>query len=227
MAAVKVLARGWKVEIQNPDTLAWKEVKGLNSLTFDGEKNDADTTTFDDAGWNTHLVASRGRTVGLEGYYLEDPANGGRDDGQSLVDELSDAIGTDSLGNFKLTSPYGTVREFTASANVSGVGGGNDDPTGWSAELTVSGAANFATVTDSSISSTPATVTLAAGATQLVTTAFTPANTTNKTLTYSTSDATKAICTAEGRIVAIATGNATITVTSASGKTDTIAVTVS
>jgi uncharacterized protein YjdB len=227
MAAVKVLARGWKVEIQNPDTLSWNEIKGIDTLTFSGSKNDADTTTFDDNGWNTHLVASRGRTISLGGKYLEDPTTGDRDAGQSLVDALNDAIGTESLGSFKLTSPFGTVREFTASANVADVGGGNDDPTAWSCELTCSGAASFAVVSSTSISCTPATVTLAVGATQLITTAFTPGNTTNKTLTYASSDATKAIITAEGRIVAIATGSATITITSADGDTDTIAVTVS
>lgn len=226
MAAVKVLARGWKVEIQD-SLLAWKEVKGINTLTFSGSKNDADTTTFDDNGWLTHLVASRGRTITLGGYYLEDPSTGARDAGQETVDALADSIGTTSLGTFRLTSPYGTVRNLTASANVSDIGGGNDDPTGWSAELTINGAASFATVSSTSISCTPATVTLAAGATQLITTEFTPGNTTNKTLTFASSDATKAIATAEGRIVAIATGSATITITSADGDTDTIAVTVS
>lgn len=226
MAAIKVLARGWKVEIKN-NSSQWIQVLGINSLTFDGDKSDADTTTFDDEGKNTHLVASRSKKLSMEGFFLEDSSNGARDPGQELVDSLGDSIGVDSLGDFKLTSPAGIVREFRASANVSGVGGGNDDPTGWTAELTVSGAANTATVTDTGIVSTPATVTLAAGATQLISTAFTPTNTTNKTLTYSTSDATKAIATAEGRIVAIATGSATITVTSASSKTDTIAVTVS
>lgn len=227
MAVTKVLARGWTLEIQNPDTLAWVTVNGLKSFSFDSEDNKADTTTFDDDGWNSHLVASRGRKIGCEGYYLEDQVSKARDDGQVLVEDYNEVIGPDSLGYFRLTSPAGTVRYFYASVSIGGVGGGNDDPTGWNAELTTSGAASLGTVVDSSISTTPATVTLAAGATQLLTTVFTPANTTDKTLTYTTSDATKAICTPEGRVVAIATGSATITITSASGKTDTCVVTVS
>ena len=227
MAACKILARDWLLEIQNPDTLAWVEVKGINTFTFDGIKNEADTTTFDEDGWQSHLVASRGRSLTCGGIYIEDGTTGARDAGQALVDALADEIGCDSLGSFRLTSPGGNVRSFSASANITGIGGSNDDPTGWNAELKISGTASLGVVADTSISSLPATVTLAIGATQLVSTTFTPANTTNQNLTYTTSDATKAICTAEGRIVAIATGSATITITSSTSKTDTIAVTIS
>ena len=78
------------------------------------------------------------------------------------------------------------------------------------------------------ISSTPATVTLAVAATQQITNAFTPADASNKAVTYSTSDATKATVSATGLITAVATGTATITVTSADGGlTDTVVVTIS
>jgi predicted secreted protein len=135
---VKVLARDWSLEIETTkDT--YKEVKGITSLTFASEKNDADTTTFDNDGWTEHLVASRTKTLTIEGFYLEDPSDGTRDEGQKAVDLLSEKMGHDSLGKFKLTSPGGTVRTFSASAAVTSIGGGNDDPTGWSCELTVSG----------------------------------------------------------------------------------------
>ena len=78
------------------------------------------------------------------------------------------------------------------------------------------------------LSSTPATVTLAPAATQQITNAFTPANASNQNVTYSTSDATKATVSASGLITAVATGTATITVTSADGSlTDTVVVTIS
>jgi hypothetical protein len=148
MAVTKVLARGWTLEIQNPDTLAWVVVNGLKSFGFDSEDNKADTTTFDDDGWNSHLVASRGRKIGCEGYYLEDQVTKARDAGQVLVEDYNEVIGPDSLGYFRLTSPAGTVRYFHASVSLGGVGGGNDDPTGWNATLTTSGAASLGTVTD-------------------------------------------------------------------------------
>ena len=140
MAIVKVLARGWKVEVgngANPETFI--EIKGLKSLGFDNEKTDADTTSFDEDGAKSHIVASRGSKLSLEGNFLEDQTNGSRDPGQQAVEDLAELIGPASLGNFRLTSPGGKMRNFIASANVSGIGGGTDDPTGWKADITVSG----------------------------------------------------------------------------------------
>ena len=71
MAAIKVLARGWTVEIDDPDDPGnYSEINGLTSLTFDTEKKDADTTSFDDEGFETHVVAARNKKLGLEGFYL-------------------------------------------------------------------------------------------------------------------------------------------------------------
>ena len=78
------------------------------------------------------------------------------------------------------------------------------------------------------IASSPDTVTLAAAATQQITTVFTPANASNQALVYTTSNATKATVSASGLITAVATGTATITVTSDDGAfTDTVVVTIS
>jgi len=230
MAKVKVLARGWLVEVQN-DALTWVTVLGLKSLTFDGEKNDADTTSFDDNGWMTHQVASRGRSLGLEGFYLEDQSDKTRDPGQVIIENLSDAIGQDSLGVFRLTSPAGTVRNFDGSVNVDGVGGGNDDPTNWNFEITVSGEAAFADVPVTAITATPDTLALNVGDVSalmgsLIT--FAPTAATNKTLTYAiTAGGTNAAVTAEGRVVGLAVGAATLTITPSAGTAETIAITVS
>lgn len=232
MAAVKVLARDWSLHVQD-DALQWQEVKGINTLTFDGEKNDADTTTFDNDGWNSHIVASRGRSITAEGLYLEDLTTKARDAGQEFCEKLADRVGQSSLGYFKLTSPAGTVRNFYASVNVSGIGGGNDDPTAWSCEMTVSGQASIAAVLATSIAATPNTLALAAGAVSDVMgsrVAFTPSDTTNKGLTYAiTSGNTYASVTPEGRVVGRAAGSATLTITTADGsnRTTTITVTVS
>lgn len=78
------------------------------------------------------------------------------------------------------------------------------------------------------LSSTPATVTLDADATQQITNVFAPVDASNQAVTYSTSDATKATVSASGLITAVATGSATITVTAADGGfTDTVVVTIS
>jgi hypothetical protein len=68
MAIQRVLAREWKFEIYDG---AWKEIGGLNSFAWGGTKTDADTTGFDSQGWSEHLPAQRGRTLTLEGSYLD------------------------------------------------------------------------------------------------------------------------------------------------------------
>ena len=78
------------------------------------------------------------------------------------------------------------------------------------------------------LSIAPATVTLAALATQAITPTFTPAVVSNTVIEYTTSDATKATVSALGVITAVATGSATITATTEDGAfTDTVVVTIS
>lgn len=78
------------------------------------------------------------------------------------------------------------------------------------------------------LSSSPATVTLAAAATQQITNTFTPVNGVDQRVTYATSNAAKATVNSTGLITAVASGSATITVThTATGLTDTCVVTVS
>lgn len=78
------------------------------------------------------------------------------------------------------------------------------------------------------LSSSPATTTKAAAATQQITNTFTPTDAANRTVTYVSSDPTKATVSASGLITAVATGSATITVTAEDGGwQDTVVVTVS
>jgi hypothetical protein len=135
MGITKVLAREWVVSINTGTYVApvWKEIKGLNTLTFSSGKNDADTTDFNSEGYEEHIVASRNAELSIEGLYMEDPSDGTRDPGQEAVEALAELMGNDSLGDFKLISPGGAGKRFYASAEIGDVGGGNDDATSWSA----------------------------------------------------------------------------------------------
>lgn len=65
------------------------------------------------------------------------------------------------------------------------------------------------------------------GAKTQLTSTVTPANATNKAVTYSSSDETKATVSASGEVTGVAEGTATITVTTTDGnKTDTSTITV-
>lgn len=135
MAVTKVLARGWTLTVG----AGLVAVGGTNSLTFSGGKTDAETTTFDSAGWAEHIVAERTRSIGVEGFFLEDPANGDRNAGQEAMETLASAVGADSIDEFVLTSPGGTTYSFDGSVEIGDIGGGNNDPTSWSATITVTG----------------------------------------------------------------------------------------
>jgi len=80
-----------------------------------------------------HLIVKDGQNIlslnavgqlGLSGFYIEDKTTGDRDPGQELVDELAEKIGEEAIGNFKLTSPGGTVMTFRGSVEPGDIGGG-------------------------------------------------------------------------------------------------------
>jgi hypothetical protein len=77
-----------------------------------------------------------------------------------------------------------------------------------------------------SIDATAAAGNLAVGATRQIATAFTPANASDKRLTYVSSVPGKATVSATGLITGVQAGATVITITGAGNKTDTINITV-
>ena len=141
MALVKILARDLLCELNTGTTAVpvWTPIGGLNSLTFDTDKSDVDDTDFDSDGWAEHKVVQRGRSISLEGFYKEDPDTGAQDPGQEALIALSDAVGYDSLKPFRITTPGGNVTEYKVSADAKQTGGGTNDDSGFTCDLTVSG----------------------------------------------------------------------------------------
>jgi hypothetical protein len=116
-------------------------ISGVTSFSPSQEKNDADTTDFDSEGWIEHMVASRGLSFEVEGYYIEDENNGVRDIGQERVEEIGQLVGSGSTSLFRIIDPSGTPISFEGSVDSpmfgQSTGGGNDDPAGWSFTLTI------------------------------------------------------------------------------------------
>jgi hypothetical protein len=144
MAVTKQLARQYTFEI-NDGTVSvpdWVEITGVNTWAHQPSKNDADTTTFEDAGVTTHLPASRGHAYTLGGLVKYDGDTGDRDPGQLAVMAWAQRIGPEGLQQFRITEPgaAGDTYVFLASASVQVGGGGNDDPSAWSVTVNVSGA---------------------------------------------------------------------------------------
>lgn len=139
MAVTKVLARDWTVEVDD-GTGTYLTVNSLDQITFAGNKNDTDVTDFDSAGWEEHLVSQRGRTLTLQGNWLEDPSTGTLDAGLQRLLDLNDLVGAAAASSFRMTSPGGNVKTFSATVNFGqGPDGATNDQGKWQAEVKVSG----------------------------------------------------------------------------------------
>ncbi len=125
-------------------TKAFVVIGGLNSLTHSPSTSRADTSSFDSAGREEHLPASRGDSWSLSGYALEDVVTKTRDVGQSRVEALGKLVGPSGLMKYRVTSPGGNTITFSASAEVTLSGGGHNDAAAWGAEVQVSGASVYA-----------------------------------------------------------------------------------
>lgn len=142
MALGKQLARLFDFYIY--DGATYQGIGGVTSFSPSREKNDADVTDFDSEGWLEHIVASRGASFDIEGHHIEDDDNGDRDTGQEELETLAMEVGTSAMKTFKIEGPGDQNEVFmtvSVDAPFEGIstGGGNDDPAGWAATLTMSG----------------------------------------------------------------------------------------
>lgn len=139
MAAEKFLARDHTIEVSSDAGVTWIEAGGVNSVSFEKGKNSADTTDFNSGGNPEHIPASRPKSGSFEGFKMEDPATGALDAGQQIIETAADAVGASGLIHLRITRPSGVGFSCKVSVGTS-FGGGNDDPTSWSAPFEVSGA---------------------------------------------------------------------------------------
>jgi len=145
MAVTKVLARDWGKDIRTstgPDV--YTNIAGIRAFGIDPNKQDVDTSDFDSNGWTEHMVAARGLTITLDGFFMEDVATKARDAGQEAVESLSRNVGPTSIGRFRLTTPGGTTWTFDATAEVGGPSGDVNAVADWKATLNVSGQVTIA-----------------------------------------------------------------------------------
>jgi hypothetical protein len=154
MGLEKLLARDALHEVEistgSGGSESWASIGGLTDIKPDSDKSDTDSTTRDDAGWASHVVAQRSRTMQLTGYYLEDPDSGDQDEGQKALIDLGDEVGYDALGSFRVTTLGGNKIEFDASAKVVWGDGGLNDEAGFTCDLTINGQPKLTLASDSS-----------------------------------------------------------------------------
>ena len=133
MAATEILAAGWTFAV------GLTTIAGIDSFSISQDAKEADTTTFDDVGFESSLITRRAKILKLTGKYQEDGAS--QDAGQAAVEVLGAAVGAAAVGAFVIASPGGSGNfSMNATVKMDEIGGGNDDATKWGCTLTRVGA---------------------------------------------------------------------------------------
>lgn len=146
MAVTEVLMQDVDVEI-NTGTIAvpaWTRIAAVTGVTHTPSKATADTKNFDVAGRQRHRVVRRGDSFTVTAQRQEDESDGSRDAGQEAVETMGRAVGSDAEKQFRLTSPGGNTMVFSASAEVTELGGDTDSVATWQAVLEVTGSITYA-----------------------------------------------------------------------------------
>lgn len=139
MAVRKILGREFTLEVETATPGTYQAIGGIKDISFSPSTQRAETTDYDSAGIEEHLVASRGLSFTVNCHFLEDAGDGSRDAGQQLVIDSAEAVGASSLVNFKLTTVGGTEKVFAGSIELTESPEGMDDPSTFSFVVTRSG----------------------------------------------------------------------------------------
>jgi hypothetical protein len=120
----------------------WVKISEVTNLSPSTSKGTADTTSYDNAGWDDHLVTNRGMTLGLSYNFVVDDSvePPERDAGQAAIEELALQFGPDAVGQFKWSIlNTGQVMIFNGTVDRSGPGGGTNDLAGITMTIQVKG----------------------------------------------------------------------------------------
>lgn len=120
-------------------------ISGVNAWSWSEDSSDADSSDFENAGWTSSFVVTRGATLGIEGQYLVDEATGTRDAGQLIADNGAHSFGPAGFKRFKVealdterTTAIGHII-VTGSIKLGESGGGMEDIQPFSLEVMVQG----------------------------------------------------------------------------------------
>lgn len=127
----KVLARNWKFFVETTTSKTFERITGVESFTITRDKEDLDTTDFDNDGYDSHVVVGRSVEMEVEAGMRMDTTTGTRCAGQARVEVIGEAFLNESIGKFHIADPAGTVYELLGSVKLADVGGGTKDKTSW------------------------------------------------------------------------------------------------
>lgn len=127
----KVLARNWKFFVETATPKTFERITGVESFTITRDKEDLDTTDFDNDGYDSHVVVGRSVEMEIEAGMRMNTKTGKRCAGQERVEIIGEAFLDESIGKFHIVDPAGTVYELNGSVKLADVGGGTKDKTSW------------------------------------------------------------------------------------------------
>lgn len=157
-----VLARQYTFEVDQSGSAAsgdWVDLRA--SMRDQKPKEDvknADTTTYSDEGWDSHIPASRSGSITIGGVVIIDPDDGTLE-AQQVLQTWSNQMGAEGLWKFRVTDQVANEsKTYWASCSYTTGSGSNDDESTWEAEITRSGQ-----VTSSALPTVPEAPTAVSG----------------------------------------------------------------
>lgn len=216
-----------------PQESEWKALAAGTSKGFDFSPNSVTSDADDTKGYVENIVTNADFTISFEGEVRRndklDQYGVGR-----LIKYFNTEIQAASQPTLWVRMEFGPVTFIGYMLiNALSSDGGTNDIITFSTEFKVAAADTIQvidtddTVAVTGVTVTPATASLAVGATRQLTGTVLPSDATDKSGTWTTSDATKATVSSTGLVTGIAAGTSTITFKSNDGNfTATCAVTV-
>ena len=216
-----------------PQESEWKALAAGTSKGFDFSPNTVTSDADDGGGYVESIITNADFTISFEGEVRKrdklDQYGIGR-----FIKYFAGELSARRQPGIWVRMEYGPVT-FQGYMNVTALSsdGGTNDIVSFSTEFKV-GDASTIQVTDTDepvpatgVTVTPATTSLAVGATRQLTGTVNPADASDRSGTWKTSDATKATVNSTGLVTGVAAGTATVTFTSNDGSfTGNCAVTV-
>ncbi|WP_314412156.1 Ig-like domain-containing protein [Pantoea septica] len=216
-----------------PQESEWKALAAGTSKGFDFSPNSVTSDADDGKGYVETIVTNSDFTISFEGEVRKkdklDQYGIGR-----FIKYYHTEISNRRQPGIWVRLEYGPVT-FIGYMNITALSsdGGTNDIVSLTTEFKVGDASTIQvidtdeTVPATGVTVTPATASLVVGATRQLTGAVQPTDATDRTGTWTTSDASKATVSSTGLVTALAAGSATITFKSNDGNfTGTCAVTV-
>jgi len=216
-----------------PQESEWKALAAGTTKSFDMSPNSVTSDADDTKGYVESIVTNADLTISFEGEVRQ---NDKLDQYgvYRLIKYFNTEIQAARQPTLWVRMEFGavTLQGYMLINALSSDGGSNDIVT-FSTEFKVADASTFqvfdtdANVPATGVTVTPATTSLAVGATRQLTGTVNPADASDKSGTWKTSDATKATVNSTGLVTGVAAGTATVTFTSNDGNfSGTCAVTV-